>query len=89
VIPLLLNAPQHKRQIFYEETMAKDTLSLMNHRKEVKIIMIPVEKQVRSRLFVVYVTQSAFKVAVQRQKPFLLRMFLKLILSLNTNHTKS
>jgi hypothetical protein len=41
--------------------MAKATLSLMNHRKEVKIIMIPVEKQVRSRLFVVYVAQECIQ----------------------------
>jgi hypothetical protein len=76
-IPLLPNAPKHKRQNFHKETMAKSTLSLINHQKEVKI-MIPMEthitlaictegaakQQVISRLFAVHVAQSAFKVAV-------------------------
>jgi hypothetical protein len=81
VIPLLPNAPKHKRQNFHKETMAKSTLRLINHRKEVKT-MILVEthitpaictdgaekQQVISRLFAVHVTQSAFKVAVQQQE---------------------
>jgi hypothetical protein len=61
--------------------MAKGTLGLMNHQKEVKI-MIPmkthitpavyteraVKQQVISRLFALHVAQSATKVAVRWQK---------------------
>jgi hypothetical protein len=78
VIPLLSNAPKHQGQNFHAETTPKGTLSVMNHREEVKI-MIPssngdphnsafcnegaAKQQVISRLFAVHVAQSAFKVA--------------------------
>jgi hypothetical protein len=101
VIPPLPNAPYHQGQNFHEKIVAKGILGVLNHREEVKL-MIPMEthitsavctertakQQMISRLLTLQVTQSADKVLSGARKPFLLKMFFELILSLKTNHTK-
>jgi|UPI0002215D0C hypothetical protein len=44
---MLLNASNHKHHNFHEKTVAKGTFGLMNHRKEVKI-MVSMETHVRT-----------------------------------------